>query len=437
MKRILWILPVVALLLGCGGSTVYQGSTINGRVTSEDGQPVRDADVWTLDASTRSSVNGSFTLQGSRAGDVNVYAESVQDGVTYSGRNVVRAIADEPQYSVNIVVFPVNRLAEIKGNVRDDFGNPVVGAKVFAYSDGYLSSASTSTDSDGFYSLDYLGGGISYTVQAGAQGYSNDTRNFTLTNGESRNVSFVLFESGVPILPQVTGLEATTWVSPAFASSRGGRDPRPAYENIKRRWNKNRAALATPRSSSFGNPIEVELYWNRLQGDDFYGYGIYRGFSSGSISDYDFYREPLAGTYIDTDVNLQPLSTYRYQVTALGTNFPDDSDSEGPRSAVAQARTLDDLTADHFSSGSVLEFSWDDLSGATSFVVYVFNDFPSVDLNSIWNNESSPVGGTSLNYNRTSNVGGFVSGQTYYYIVLGLANGTASRTLSPVQSFVY
>ncbi|MBL8059233.1 MAG: carboxypeptidase regulatory-like domain-containing protein [Chthonomonas sp.] len=435
MKSPLWLLPLTSLLIAGCGSVVYENSTLSGRVADEDGQPVRDADVWTSDASTRSSVNGSYTLRGSRAGDINVFAETVQDGVTYRGRNMVRAVAEEAQYSCNIVVFPVNRLAEIRGTVRNDFGDPIVGARVFAYSDGYLTSASTVTDSDGRYSLDYLGGSVPYTVQAGAPGFSNDTGTVTLANGEERTVNFVLLDAGFPALPQVTGLSATTWVSPRFGN-RGGPNPAGAYENIKRRWNPKRPTT-TGRTSTFDNPIEVELNWDRLIGDDFYGYGIYRGMSSGSITDYDFYREPLSGTYIDTDTNLLPSSTYRYQVSALGTRFPDDPDSEGPRSAIAQARTLDDLTADAFTVGSNLEFSWDNLSGATSFVVYVFSDFPSVDLNSIWNNESSPVGGTGYSYNRIANLGGFVSGRTYYYIVLGLANSNASRTLSPVQSFVY
>lgn len=435
MKSFFVLLPLVTLLIAGCGSVVYENSTLSGRVADEDGQPVRDADVWTTDATTRSSVNGSYTLRGSRSGDINVFAETVQDGVTYRGRNMVRAVANEPQYSCNIVVFPLNRLAEISGTVRNDFGDPIVGARVFAYSDGYLTSASTVTDTNGQYSLDFLGGGVPYTIQAGAPGFENDTGTITLSNGENETVNFVLFDAGFPALPQVTGLSATTWVSPSFAS-RGGQNPASAYENIKRRWNPSRA-ISSGRTSTMGNPIEVELNWDRLIGADFYGYGIYRGFSSGSITDYDFYREPLSGTYIDTDENLNPDSTYRYQITALGTRFPEDPDSEGPRSAIAQARTLDDLTVDTFTVGSSLEFDWSSQSGATSFVVYVFDDFPSVDLNSIWNNESSPSGGGSYSYNRIANPGGFISGQTYYYIVLGLANSNASRTLSPVQSFVY
>jgi hypothetical protein len=436
MKSFVWLLPLASLfLIGCG-STVYEGSTLSGRIADEEGQPVRDADVWTSDASTRSSVNGSYTLRGSRAGDINVFAETVQNGVTYRGRNMIRAVPDEPQYSCNIVVFPINRLAEMHGVVRNSFGDPIVGARVFAYSDGYLTSGSTVTDSDGRYNLTYLGGGVPYTVQAGASGYSNDTDTVSLANGEDRTFNFVLVDAGTPLLPQVTNVSATTWVSPAFTASRGGQNPFAAYENIKRRWNPSRP-IANSRTSSFGNPIEVELNWDRLVGDDFYGYGIYRGYSSGSITDYDFYREPLAGTYIDTDESLLPNSMYRYQVSALGTSFPDDPDSEGPRSAVAQARTLDDLTADAVSVGSTLNFSWDNLSGATSFVVYIFDDFPSVNLSSRWNNESAPIGGTGLSYNRNINPGGLVLGHTYYYIVLGLANGNASRTLSPVQAFTY
>lgn len=427
-------LACLAILVTQGCVEVYANSTLSGRVTDENGQPVRDARVWTLDGETRSSVNGAYTIRGSREGDVNVFAETSQDGVTWRGRNMVRAVANEPQYSCNVVLFPLSSLARMRGSVRDTFGDPIVGARVFAYTDGYLTSASTVTDADGNYSLTELGSGLNYTVQAGAPGFANDTSSLSLSSGENRLFNFVLSDRGTPALPQVTGLSSTTWVSPSF-SARGGQDQSSAFENIKRMWNPNRP-IQNSRTSSAGNPIEIELNWNRLIGDDFYGYGIYRGQGSATITDYDFYREPIAGTYVDGDNSLRPSQLYRYQVTALGTGYPSAVNSEGPRSVAVDARTLDDLTSTVNSSG-VLQFSWNTNSGATSYVVYIFDQFPSVGISSIFNNQGSPSTTSSYSYNRVSNPGGLVLGRTYYYLVLGLANGNASRTLSPVSSFQY
>ena len=430
------LLPVsaLALVVASGCTEVFPNSTISGRVADVDGQPVRDARVWTADGETRSSVNGAYTIRGSRADDVNVFAETTQDGVTFRGRNMVRAIPEEPQMSCNIVVFPVNTLARIRGSVQDFFGNPLVGARVFAYTEGYLTSASTVTDSNGNYTLTELGSGYDYTVQAGAPGYENDTGNITLSSGENRLVNFALDDRGNPTLPQVSGLSTTTWVSPRFLA-RGGQNPAPAYENIKRLWNPDRP-LPTGRDTNAGSPIEVELNWNRLIGNDFYGYGIYRGLGNSTISDYDFYREPLSGTYVDGNPDLRPSQLYRYQITALGTGFPNAIGSEGPRSSVVEARTLSDLTSNVETIGT-LRFSWNNNSGATSYVVYVFDRFPSVGVSSVFNNQSSPTTSSSLTYDRISNPNNLVLGRTYYYLVLGLANGNSSRTLSPVYSFLY
>ncbi len=430
-------IALLAILAAAGCTNIPANATINGRVTDEDGQPARDARVWTSLAETRTTVNGTYILRDNAEDNVNVFAETVQDGVTYRGRNVVRTVADAEQNSGNIVVFPTSRLARMNGIVEDGFGNPIVGARVFAYSDGYLTSATAVTGQDGRYDLRDLGSGLNYTVQAGAPGYSNDTDSLTLTSGQNRTFNFVLLDRGSPTLPQVTGLSTTTWVSPTLFALRGGEDYASAYENIKRIWSPERAAIMSGRVTNTGRPIEVELNWNRLVGDDFYGYGIYRGFGNGTITDYDFYREPLAGTFIDGDTGLAANQLYRYQISALSTGFPNSIGSEGPRSAIVEARTLNDLNATVQSTADLLRFNWNGNSGGNSFVVYIFDRFPSVGVSSIYNNQNFPATGTSFSYNIVSNPGSLVGGQTYYYLVLGLANGNASRTLSNIGTFVY
>jgi len=391
--------------------------------------------VYTIDSESTTSSNGSYTLPMNREDFLTVFAEYNQDGIVYKGRTVVRTVQDQIQLSANIVVAPPPFLARIHGRVTDTFGAPIVNARVYAYATGYLSSAMVSTDTNGFYNFEDLIGGRQYTVQAGAVTYANDTVTITMSNGDNRLVDFSLFDSGTPTLPQVTGLTARTWVSqPVAARGTAGADP---YESIKRRWSPGRANfVATNRTSSSGAPVEVELNWNRLQGDDFQGYGIYRGIGSGSINDYDFYREPLAGTYIDSDASLNPNALYRYQLTALGTDFPNDGTEEGPRSVAVDANTLDDLIAS-VNQSSGLRFNWNSDSGATSFVVYIFDRIPGAGATSIWNNETARASGTSFGYDTVGNPAGLSPSQTYWYIVLGLSNSDNSRTLSGVGSFSY
>lgn len=422
-------------LAGCGILEVPKTSTITGRITDLAGMPVRNARVYTIDGETQSSSNGSYTLPMNREDFLTVFAEINQDGVTYKGRTVVRTVQDQTQLSANVVVAPISTLSRIHGRVTDSFGAPIVNARVYAYTTGYLSSAMVSTDVNGFYNLEDLIGGRQYTVQAGAVTYSNDTVTVTMSNGDDRVINFSLFDSGTPTLPQVTGVTARTWVSQPIAF-RGGIGPE-AYEAIKRRWSPNRADyVATSRTSSSGAPIEVELNWNRLQGDDFQGYGVYRGTGTGTITDYDYYREPMAGTYIDSDVALNPNALYRYQLTALGTDFPNNGSAEGPRSVAVDARTLDDLIAT-VNQTTGLRFNWNNDSGATSFVIYIFDRIPGVGVTSIWNNETSRASGTSFVYDTAGNPAGLTTSRTYWYVVLGLANSDSSRTLSTIGSFTY
>lgn len=431
-----WVAIAAALALS-GCEQFAKTSTITGRVVDLDGQPVRDARVFTVDGETRTGINGQFVLGLNREGDLSVTAEATRGSVTFRGRNVVRTVSDQQQHSVVVTVFPTSQLARIRGLVRDNFNQPISGARVFAFAPDYLTSAVAVTGSDGRYELLDLSSGLGYTVQAGAPGFANDTFNLSplLTPGENRTANFFLDPRGTPSLPQPTGLVATTWASPRNVV-RSGSNASAAYENIKRRWSPERASRPTPRGTTLGNSIEVELEWNRLVGDDFYGYGIYRGFGSGFIGDYDFYREPLAGIYIDGDTGLLPNQLYRYQITALGTGFPNSVGSEGPRSAIVEARTLDDLSVS-VASLSPLRFTWNTNSGATSYVVYLFDQFPGVGVDSVFNLESSPVSGSSYTYDRVANPGGLVPGRTYHVLVLGLANSNRSRTLSNLTTFTY
>lgn len=429
MKLHLALVPLAGILMiGCGGELSADDASIAGRVVDSQGLPVRGARVYTIDSETTTSSNGAYQLTGNRADFISVFAEIDKNGITYRGRNVVRTVGAQQQQSINITIAPIGQLAEMRGVVRDRVGRLVEGASVFAFNDGNLSSARAVTEADGTYRLPGLIGGLLYTVTASAQGYANDTDDITLTAGNDFVANFTLGDAGFPILPRVTDLAARAWTSPAITRSDRFAS---AYENIKRRWDPNRASAST-RSTFSGSPIEVQLDWTRLEGPDFLGYGIYRTQGTGTPQEYDFYREPLAGTYIDADVNLRENRVYRYGITALGTLFPEDADSEGELSNVVQVETLGDLEINPVPPTGSVVFSWRNGSGAERYVVYLFDEFPGIGVESIWNTESRQTSNLSFTYDGPA----LVNGRRYYYLVLGLANSNTSRTLSTVGEFV-
>lgn len=429
LRFALWgsALALFASLAGCGGSGALRTASVSGRVTDDQGLPVRGARVWTRDSETTTSTNGAYYITLVRQGDEAVNAEFFQGGTRYWGRNVARTSDGEQAISVNIMVAPASQMATLRGNVTDRFGRALSGASVFAYGAGAFSSARAITDSRGNYDLPGLIAGVTYTVNAGGGGYSSDTDSVALSAGEVGGLNFVLGSPGFPVLPAVSALQAIAWTSQGVSRSPG---EAAAIEAVKREFDPARAA-ARSRATGTGAPIEVQLEWTPLSGDDVLGYGIFRGTAGGTISALDFWRDPLAGAYLDGDVNLRPGRTYTYEVSALGTRYPDDPDSEGPRTAV-DARTLDDLSVNSVQYGPI-RFSWRAVPDATAYVVYVYDRYPGIGVTSLWNNQSAPTGSNSLAYGGPA----LNSGQLYYYIVLGLGNQDGdgvwrSRTISQI-----
>lgn len=427
-------LGVLALaLVGCGGSSAPQNATITGRVVDENGIPVRGATVSAPGDSTVTSSGGAFALNGVREGDLVVKAFISQNGTTYRGQNVARTLANGQAVSLTILLAPEDLLGRLEGTVRDRQGRVLQGASVFALGAGALNSSRAITDANGRYQLGGLVGGYVYDINVGGGGYASSTDQIEIVERETVFADFTLGDAGFPVLPAPANLSAITWTTPA-----AGRDPKlaEAFEAVKRLYDPRRATRPAPiasRLSSDGNLLEVELEWDEIRNRDLLGYEVFRASGSEALRSYDFYREPLAAVYVDGDQDLRPFETYRYAVSAVGTRWPDDPNSAGPLSDEVDARTLDDLRLDGVDSNPTT-FLWRGGSGAERYVVYLFNEFPGYDVESIWDTESSPTSNLFQRYTGPINL---VNGRTYYYLVLGLSNGTSSRTLSPVGSFVY
>lgn len=433
MKRLALILTgVVLVLAGCGGDkATSKTSTVTGTVLDINNQPVRDAKVSTRYGNTRTSSSGAYSLPSQGNGAVEITAEAVRNGVRYRGRTTSFNYANEKTQSINIVVGQEDELGTISGNVRDRNGNPLQDASVYAYN-GAGASLRMFTDANGDYEFRDLVGGVTYSVLAGGQGYRSDSSQIVLGTSDSRTANFVLDDPGLPNLQPPQNVFVTTWVSPADATARPGVSTIDIARKLMDTKSKGSKRIVSRTKAPATTIAECDLQWDEQRFPDLLGYGIYKANSSnGTLNGVDFLPEPLAAYYVDQDV--QTRSTYSYGLTTISAVFPDFPDqSESSLSDRVVAKTLDKLTISN-PTFAPLTFRWQSGSTATSYVVFLFDEFPGVDVTSIWDNNSNRSSGTSVVYNGAS----LSVGQTYYYIVVGLANSDDSRTVSQIGSFQY
>lgn len=445
MKRsLVWIAGLALALVGCGGGETVTTSEISGTVYDVDGNPVRNVHVYYGNTNTWTSSNGGYVLSTLPAKDVLVRAEVSRNGTRYYGQNVGRTFNGERTKSVNIVLYPENTIAGIHGVVHDRNGHVVEGARIFVRENASgttLSGATAVSNENGEYNIGGLGAGIPYRVLCNASGFSTDSDIFTLNSDENRITDLLISDATSIYTPPVpTGLLAESWTTP-FSATRGisASATKNAYANIKSfvHGKTNRAwKTASKRNTSNGNWIEIDLTWNQMSDlNDLMGFGIYRGTSSGSLHSLDFLRDPMAEIFEDLDANLSQNQTYYYAVSSLSTTYSSDGTGESALSSVASAYTLPDIITTN-ASGSPVTISWNSVSGATGYAVYVFSELPTINVTSIYNNYSSPTTATSLQVPIS-----LTSGHKYYYIVQALANfdngvsAYLSNSLSPIGSF--
>jgi len=418
-----------ALLTGCGGSSVSKTSIVTGSILDINFNPVREARVFASGVETYSGSTGTYQLQGVADGIVEVRAEIVQNGTVYRGRTQVLNFEATQTNNATIIVSPEGQIGRIVGKVRDLDGFELEGASVFAFN-GTGSSQRAFTDRNGNFVLDDLMGGVVYTLSAGGRGYASDQVDVAVVAGGSREVNFTLTDAGLPFLDIPQNIGVTSWVSPAFGTrSAGQANPYTWIKTLADKRDRSGRKATKSRAIRDDLIVEVELFWDQQQFPDLLGYGVYRAASDfGALVEYDFLAEPLAAYYVDIGPNVN--STYSYALTTLATLYPDFAGTESNLSDRVVVDTLDLLTLGPVFTNPV-RFTWSAFSGAEEFVVYVFSDFPGVGIQPFWDNENAPVTGTSVDYTGP----GLVSGHTYYYVVLGSANGGSSRTISEIGSF--
>lgn len=419
--------------VGCGGETGPLSATITGVVVDIDDDPVRDALVTTVDASTRTSPSGAYQLRNVRTGEVQVTAEVTRGNTTYRGRNTSFNFDGEQTNNVNIVVAPVGQLGRVSGIVRDRQGFVLQNAWVFAYS-GTGSAQRVFTNADGRYTISDLIGGRTYTISAGGPGFRSDQSNITIVAGQTRTVNFSVEDGVIVTPPAPTNLDVVSWVSPTDATRSIGADP---YAAIKTHFDDRYRPGSSAARDQDGRAlrddliVETNLFWDEVNNRDLIGFGIYRGVGSGNLFDHDFSADPLAAFYVDIGLNLR--GTYRYAVTALSSLFPDFANfTESDFSNVASIRTLDLLRLGNVTT-QPLTFRWLAGSQAEEVLVFIYDEFPAVDVGPIYVSPRTPASEFQFTYPDTAPV--LQAGRTYWYILLGVADEDSARTISQIDSF--
>lgn len=438
---LLLVAPAI-LAAGCGGSGTSASNpanaTLTGQVLFLDSsgitQPVRGARVRVDGRETTSSNTGSYEVDRIHSGFHKVEATISANGLNYRGSTMIVSTNGQVRSNGNVLIAPTGNLGRIEGIVRDRSGLLLEGVNVFAYN-GAGSASRAITNEDGVYAFTDLIGGENYEVMAMSQGYRSDSDNVNVVRNSTVYTDFILGSPGSPGLTAPQNLGVVTWVSPIQSRASGSLPSAlPWAKAHALKSGKDLPLLlqtATTRAAVGDNLVEAVLSWDEQRFLDHLGWGIYRGRGeTGSLSGLEFNADPLSAFFQDQGLNT--FSTYRYAVTTLSSLYPDfPSVTESDLSTIEFADTLGPFGSSTVQNGP-LRFTWGTSQGATSYKVYVFSEYPRLDVESIA--ESAIVSGTSVNY---STFGGptLTSGRTYYYFILGLANGNASRTISEVRTF--
>lgn len=427
-------LLLVGLLAGCGGDSGPVGG-LSGVVLDASNNPVANVQVYTRgssSSSTYSSTAGSYLLPSVQGQYGTVYAKTSVNGVEYSGQNVFQEFQGEQTKSVNIVISQTNQQGQLTGTVRDRQGNLVGGAQIFALGSGNSSSLTTVSDNNGNYTLDGLVPNVSYTVAANALGYDSDTVTQSVGISDTEQVNFSLNNPSGALLNPPTSVYATAFTSPAGTGRSGDSDA--SVQNLKRIFSPKvyaaqKSVKAESRTTPNGGLTEIDVTWNQATDPALYGWGIYRTQGTGAPSGsgfVQFYYDPLANMFADLDQSFLVGQTYTYAVTSVNTLYGMNGGDESPMSADASATVLGDMVFGSFDRGS-MTFNWFQAQSANSYTVALFDQYPTVGVNTIWTGTST---GTSLQYT----AGNLVSGRTYYYAVVG-SDDNGDQTFSSIAQF--
>jgi hypothetical protein len=437
MMKQVWAPALLGLLtlIACGGGGVGQ-SSVSGLVFDIDGNPVRGARVYVDQGAARETLtttSGSYRLEGVSAVDLPIRATVVKNGVTYTGQNVARVFSNDPTANINITVSPQSQQAAIRGTVFGSNGARLQNARISVRptTGAIYSSTQTLTDLSGNYELTGLAAGLTYEVNASFPNFSAQDAVRTLGTGTVTTLNFSLGTTTDPLLPTPGNLGLVAWTSPAEVTR--SRETAAAISGVKKFIDNRYRTQDASRLTALGNQIEIQLYWDRIDNSQLLGYALYRRRNNDAWIDLDFLRDPLAESYVDTDVTIRENVTWNYSVSAANSRYPDTNNSLSDFSdAVGVAPLGDMIDRGVTTSGGTVTFNWNNLPGAANTTVFVFDEYPGVTVSSYANNFSNPSTGTSFVYNLRP----LATGQRYYYLIMGSNSDDSARSLTAIGSFI-
>lgn len=467
------------VIAGCGGTT--SSSTVHGTVSDIERNVVIDADVWIGAQHTRSLASGAFRLSNAPGGWQTIRARAEVDGATWEGTTAVEVLQGEPTMNANIVLSPASQQTSIEGYVKDSTGRGVSGARVLLTTrllmpsesssyDGPYGSIVAVTDGNGRYTMRDVPLGLSAVISASKVAFENDE--VEIANITSNMwIDFRLYESTLdtPEPPILEYIESYTMPNPLTrslsASSVSRSNPYDAVraftserfrEALKKRKIPEKQTVAV-RAVSSDSLVEIDLYWNALDlnlSKYLAGYGIYRRVGSDTSRAIDFVRDPYANFYGDMGGEIEPGLSYYYRVSSVHIEFLDRwnewiDESESNWSNELGVTPLGYLRSSLPANGDSVSgdplFTWQALSRAVAYSVYLYDQFPTIPLDPggdyggdppsygvfpIWTSDWEDV--TSVTYDGSP----LQSGRTYYWIVTAVDYTETAYSYADLRSFV-
>lgn len=457
-----------------GNTNTSSTNQLAGTITDINGSPIIGATVSGDSNTTTSTQEGDFVLSnvtvpaGQNSLVFTVSASATVNGQNWTGQNTVEVLNGfGPASDAMVVLSNRSTQATISGQLTDQNGTPLAGARVFVApgpvsSNGSqyflnLASFTTYTDQNGNYTIpdlpttlkDGSNNAVSYTVTGSFAGHINQTvSNIAPNPGQNVQVNLTLDSSsnGSTISP-VQGLVVSTFTIPsspnraAGISTSGSTSPYPMIINSVLHKLGMKASQASPtkavqvqyaknsptRSTPAGSIVETDLFWNYIPQNNVLGFDILR--SDGNNANFfseALLRDPLGDRYADVDPALTPGSIYFYNVAPVDTILFPQNGTEGQAvsSATFQVSPLSPINIQdgygNQSMSSLPTLQWTPLSNVGQYTVNIYSQYPSYQSNSNGINPivSDVVNGSASQYTLSQPTDTPLAPGTYYWDVI-------------------
>lgn len=444
-----------------GPGPTSSGKIVIGKVVDMSGSPVPGATIRVEGGgpSATSLSQGGFRLDNVGTGVRRLTASVQQNGTTFTGSTQTLVLNQATTSNANIQVSASDQQAAITGTVRDAGGNPLRDARVFlavfvspdtGNGDGSLASLVAFTDSQGVYRLDNVPAGVSrYTIAASLQGFQNDKQFVnSLQVGELRRVDLTLGRSFGQGLVTPTNAQVFSFTQPSggqrpYAVSQSGaaasptaaalerlrRALSPAYARREAKAHAGAAARTTRQAhatDAFGGyAVQMDLFFDNNEPNSISGFRVYNSEGNGQLQPYDFLQDPLADVYTDLDPFYVAGRQYNFAVSAINTDGAETGLSNASSVVPLDPLRLNRPGVSQSVNNPVL-VSWDRINGASTYVVFLYASFPSVDAN--FNQYTAQNGASSLSLPDLN------SGD-YYVIVAGVSGDGSAVSVTPITKF--